>query len=300
MGKRKEKAGNMKRWYKIAVLFIGMLICAALSKEYSADAKLKVLEEGKNYSYDLDGDGKKERIRFEIETEKKTSEYDYTYTYTVISGLHFYVNNKRSYVRKWFNTNYPPGNIKVELFDLNPSDKIKELKVTIDYCIDESYDYDVLKYSDNELSLLFETGLWPVQGIAEKQSADENVICERAIVCAIGEPVFYSVYRIKDQKLEELDISNKTLKISTTDWFGKKFIYTADTEIPMYKKAKEGKIIYTIRKGESFQLTKIKMVKGKAKYGYVKLKDSKKSGWIDVEGDEWSHHLVVVAANNYI
>ena len=47
-------------------------------------------------------------------------------------------------------------------------------------------------------------------------------------------------------------------------------------------------------------MTKIKMVNGEAKYAYVKLTESKKGGWINVEGDLWSHHIVTEPTFNNI
>ncbi len=288
----------MKKCFKLAILCFCLVAGIICVKTNSVEAKQTVLKEGKSFSYDLDGDGKKEKIRFEIDKETKVSEYDYSYTYTVISGFYIYINNRKSYSETWVDSFYPPGKFEVEIFDHNPADKSKEIKVVIDYGIDEYYEYYLFGYSDKELSLMFKDSR--IKGISSKQQKDDKIKCEREVRCALGFPIVYSDYKMKNGELEEANISNATLKASTSHWFGKKFVYSADVDISLYNKIKSGKVVYTIKKGESFQMTKIKMVNGEAKYAYIKLTESKKSGWINVEGDIWSHPIVTEPAFNNI
>ena len=275
---------------RFAFIIVCTLVCIFImcSNECDAEAKEKVVKEGKILSIDLDGDGKKEKIRYEL---IKDSYISYGDEYNYYSGMYLYINNKKAFSETW-SQEYPPSKIVVKITDFNSSDAYKEILIDLDLATDDAHKFYAFRYNDKSLNVLFNSNR--VSELSSKQEKGDKIKCGYTIQCALGCPVVFHDFNIVDQNLEPVKLKNQTLKTSTSHWAGKKYIYFASTDISMYSNTKNGIVIDKLKSGESFHITKIKMSNGKAKFAYVISNDTDKRGWIDIEGDGWS----VVIVNN--
>ena len=279
----------MKNSIKILSGFVFLAVFEIIISITPANAKTKALNENKTYRYDLDGDGKKEKISYEIE---KTDGDSYYYS----KAVNFYINGKKfavdaSIKNSWYSES---GWASVNLIDVNTADKYKELEIYLDGeewpvgCI-------VLRYKSGKLKTYFTTGGTKVLGLADNQTKGNTVIGEVEVYSALGQTRVYCKYRIKDQKLEEIMPQYCTLEVMK-NW--QKHWFEAGREIMVYKKPNGEKVVKTLKKGNKFRISEIRMINGKPAYARISIKGSKNIGWVNI-GDTGNNGSLVVNIVSY-
>lgn len=233
---------------------------------------------------DLDGDGKKEKKGI-------TGIYEYDSLYgREQKKTAIYINNKIKY-----NATYDwseEGPISIEITDINPSDKFKELVV-------KSYDghgieeNTVFRYKNKKLKYLF-----CEVAFKTNDKPDDTVTLFAYSSSRLGVLGIWKDYKITKNGLKELR------KKGTFDVCGDQQ-YTASEDIKIYKNSDKKKIVKTIKAGEVFRVTKLMYKYNKeskyytCQYAYVDTKDRNNAGWIYVEGNAtpWEGNFMV---DNYM
>ena len=269
-----------KNLLKTIILTIGLFVFLALTKSTSIFAGDQTLREDERNYVDLDGDGKVEIIRYE-------TEYGYSSIYgdPYLLEVRLYINDRKVYSDSYREEEYSTYYYNVQVMDINPSDKYKEIKIELHDYYENDVTYRVFRYKSEKMQLLFSTWL----EIVEKQRKNNKVLCITNIDCALGNPYILCEYKIKNEKLKMSLPKNGIVDVADT-WYGNQYWLIANQKIKVYKKTSKKTTVMTLNKDDEFRITKIKFVKGKPSYAYIDTMDSANVGWIDISlknGSNW-------------
>ena len=280
----------MKTITKVLYGIVFVSLFAVILPIVQVSAKPKKLEQGKTYKYDLDGDGKKEKIRYEAEYE--LDELSFT------KAVHFYINDKMFSVETKINEDgySSMGWAYIYVTDINTSDKYKDLDIYLDGEEWPAGDI-VLRYESNKLRTLFTSGGSNALSLADKQKSGNTVIAIREVYSSLGQTQVFSEYKIKNKKMVEKMPEYCTLEVSNK-WM-KKYWYELAKEADVYKKPDGNKVVKTLKKGNKFRISAIRMVNGEPAYVQISIKGSKNIGWIKIQKDSYYNDPLVVNRISY-
>ena len=180
----------------------------------------------------------------------------------------------------------------MEITDINPEDKYKELVVR-SYGGHGEAECSVFRYKNKKLKYLFYS-----TAFYTNDKPDDTVTLLDNTSSRLGVLGIRKDYKITKNGLAEVK-SHGTFDAAYVHW------YSASEDIKVYKKADKKNVVNTIKAGESFAVTKIMSKYNKEEkrytwqYAYVDTKDKKNAGWIYIEGNAspWEGNFMV---SNYM
>ncbi len=236
---------------------------------------------------DLNGDGKKEAIGIRAVSGK--NDYNW-YSESYSKKTNIFINNISKYEGSYDWSQEGP--ISIEITDINPSDKFKEL-VILSYGGHGEEEYTVFRYKNKKLNYLFSAMAFYIN-----DKPDDTVALFTNTASRLGVLGIRKDYKITKDGLVAVK-NHGSFEVAFVHW------YSASEDIKVYKNSDKKRVVNTIKAGESFAVTKImykynKEEKGyTCQYAYVDTKDKKNAGWIYIEGyaSPWEGNFMV---SNYM